>query len=474
VRVSRGAHLWAGRFHVAETLRRIRRHNHFRVIGSYSISQGVVFSTSIARIPLVISAIGSDGYGVALAIASLQPWILVVVGSVTNLVRVSVAENLGRNDIAGALDDIAKMRRRARQLLLLLVALGVVLALALPWSQLLHAQKVSDAFALRTAICASVWLLASATPGAMYLGVLHAERKVALTQSFPGIAAVLSLAVTAIAWAMHLGLFAFVVAPAIAACSPYWFAQIWGHNAIQALAARKDSGAILAESIENPFERQLRPRDLLIMSGVAAPPLFSTGLDPIVLSISTGPAVVAAYGIANRLGLLVVMLQSALYPLYWANFARLRATGDIRRIRETYRKELLLLVAGTVILGIVFVVTGPWAAKILGGGKVARPMLLYWSVALLSILSAIQTVTLPLFGGTRTAPKVAILVFALVIPNEVASYVLSRAVGAAGPILASIAAALILLGICFAIFKRDPQCLVDYPARPAGSWHEDE
>ena len=37
----------------------ISRHTHFRVVSSFAISQGVVFVTSLARIPLVVAAIGS-------------------------------------------------------------------------------------------------------------------------------------------------------------------------------------------------------------------------------------------------------------------------------------------------------------------------------------------------------------------------------------------------------------------------------
>jgi O-antigen/teichoic acid export membrane protein len=193
-----------------------------------------------------------------------------------------------------------------------------------------------------------------------------------------------------------------------------------------------------------------------------------------VLGISLGPAAVAAYGLASRLGLLILLLQSALYPLYWANFSRLRAAGDIRRIRKVYRKELLLVVAGTAALAVLFLVAGPSVADILSRGKVARPELLYWLVAVLGILAAAQTVTLPLLGGTRTAPKVAILVFALVIPNETLSYVLSRVIGPAGPILASIGASLVLLGACYFIVRRDPQCIIVEPVGETVSVHAGE
>ena|GEM_PF-6375784 len=443
-----------------------RQKIHIHVVTSYATAQGIVFLASLARIPLVIAAIGSQGYGVALAIASLQAWIVIITLSVTHLTQVSVSEDLGREDVTGALRSAAEMRRRARQLALGIVLLGIVLSAALPWARLLHAEKVSSPLALTVAICVSLWLLATAAPGAVYLGVMNAERKVALTQSFPALAALLSLAATAVGWALHLGLFAFVLAPAIAACAPFWIGHILGRRTLRAIASRQDNGLTRPESPGNRTARQMRPRDLLVMMGVAAPPLFSTGLDPIVLSISKGPAAVAAYGLASRLGILVVMLPAALGPLYWSNFARLRAAGNIPHILALYRKELLLIIAGTAALGVIFVVVGPRAAIILSAHKVARPMDLYLSVAVLGLLAAVQAVTLPLLSATRTAPKIAVLVFGLIIPNEALSYVLSKTFGAAGPILASIAATLVLLASCFWIYKANPQCLIEPSAGP--------
>jgi uncharacterized membrane protein len=453
-----------GKTYLIATVRRLRRNTHTKVFGSYAMSQGVAFVTSIARIPLVVAAIGSRGYGVALAISSLQAWVVLIILSVTHLTQVSVSEDLGRKDLVGVAHTIAEMRRKARNLMFALALTGILLALALPWSQILHADNVGSPLTIKVAICASLFLLASGAPGAVYLGALNAERKVALTQSFPAIGAVASLVVTAVGWAAHLGITSFVLAPAVAAIIPFWIARIWGRNAFRSTSP--DSSILKRTGIRSPQARGLRPRDFVILTAVAAPPLFSTGLDPIVLSISRGPATVAAYGLASRLGLLVVMLPGALYPLYWSSFSRLRAEGDIRRVFELFRKELLLIVVGTSVLGALFLAVAPFAANLLSDGKIGRPMLLYWAIAVLGLLAAVQSVTLPLLAGPKTAPKVALLVFGLIIPNEALSYVLSRAVGASGPILASIAATLILLGICALVIKRDPRCII---AEPVGT-----
>ena len=447
---------------LTELAGRVRRHTHFRVVVSYGISQGVVLLTSLARIPLIVSAIGSDGYGVAIAVSSLQAWVVLVIASLPHLTRVSVSECLARNDIPGALQTFSDMRRRAKQLALVLFGFGILLAISLPWSQLLHAQGVTSSLGLRFGICLCVWLSACSVPGSIYLGLLEANRRIALTQSFIGMAGLLSLAATAVGWAIHLGLVPFLIAPALAACAPFWLAQVWGRRQVRVFKAQMSEDTLQTPRHANTLlVRQHRPRDFLVMSGAAAPPLFSTGLDPIVLSIATGPVVVAAYGLASRIGLLVTVLPSALYPLYWANFSRLRVAGDLERIRQTYRKELIPVVAGTVVLGIIFVAAGPHLAALLSAGKVQRPMLLYCSVAILGVFSAVQTITLPLLGGTKTAPRVALLVFGLIIPNEFLSYFLSRLVGAAGPILASIAASLTLLGACFFMLWRDPHCVLE-------------
>jgi len=454
-----------------EAIRRARRDTHIKVFGSYAISQGVVFVTSIGRIPLIVAAVGSSGYGVAVAVSSIQAWITIIILSVTHLTQVSVSEDLGRQDMVGVTQTIAEMRRKAHKIMLALTASGLVLALALPWSQLLHSGSVASAWTIKLAICATVFILASSAPGAVYLGVLNAEKKVALTQSFPAIGAVASLAVTAVGWAMHLGIAAFVIAPAISASIPFWVALVLGRHAFRSVSdpadAERDAGA--PEPARSSEARALRPRDFLILTGVAAPPLFSTGLDPLVLSISRGPHAVAAYGLATRLGLIVIMLPAALYPLYWSTFSRLRAEGDLRGIFALYRKELLLMVGGTSALGVLYVGAGPFVAGILSDGKVGRPLVLYLSLAVLGLLAAVQSVTLPLLAGTRTAPRTALLVFGLIIPNEALSYGLSRAVGPSGPVLASIIAALVLLGICGLMIMRNPRCAIDEPKEDSQS-----
>ena len=154
MKVRRG-YFTPGREHSLLTLAgRLRRQSHLRVISTFGISQGVILVTSLARIPLIVSAIGSKGYGVALAVTSLQAWMFLVLISITDLTRVSVSESLGRRDFTAVLQTVATMRLRAKQLAVAFMLFGVLLAVALPWAQLLHAERVSGTLVIRVGICA--------------------------------------------------------------------------------------------------------------------------------------------------------------------------------------------------------------------------------------------------------------------------------------------------------------------------------
>jgi O-antigen/teichoic acid export membrane protein len=433
------------------------------ILSSFGASQLLVFVTSLARIPLAIEALGTRGYGVLLAVASLLPWMALVVSSLTNLTRVEISECIGTGDADAARVTLASLRRSGRKMSFAVVAIGGVLAGALPWSSILRSGAAASPSALRISIAIAAVAMALSTSGAISLGVMHACRQVAIAQLLPGVGALVSLGATVVAFAAHLSLVPFVAATSLATCSPYWLAILLGRRSARALKRGEfaSAGQVPATLASGRLGRTINARTLVIMTGAAAPPLFSTGLDPIVLSLSRGPIAVASYGLATRLGLIVTLLPSGLYPLLWANFARLRAAGDIARLRGEYWRELRIIGGGTAVLATAFALIGPRVATAIGGGKVAVPELLYSSISVLGVIAAVQTVTLPVLAGRKTAPWTATLVYGQVIPNEALSYVLSKHVGAAGPIIASIVAGIAFLCACWWLVKRDPDRLVE-------------
>ena len=441
---------------------RFARDSKAKILVSFAIGQAVVFGTSVARIPLIIHSVGAAGYGLLLAVTALAPWMLLIIGGVNNAARVDIAEALGGSGEQSAWATLEHLRHRAYRVCTWVAVISILAALAVPWDSLLASQH-----GLRLAphevplgVAVSGVMVALAAPGSVYQGLLQADRRVAITAFLPGAAAILSLMLTAAAAVFSAPFVVFVVATVAAACAPFWFAHILGLSHRARMRRRLQDTPVTASS------RAGNTKDLVIMTGAAAPPLFSVGWDPVVLGAAAGPQAVAAYGLASRLAGLVTIIPGALYPHFWAEYARLRAAGEREALRAHLRRDIILVTGLTAVLGAIYIGIGPFIATILGTHAVNQPRSLYAAFAVMGVLAALQTVLLPVLGGRHSAWLIATLVYAFTLPNVVLSYVLSLRFGAVGPVLASIFFSVLLLSIAWLRIHRRPELLVDTSEAP--------
>jgi O-antigen/teichoic acid export membrane protein len=438
-------------------LLRMTRDPKAKILVSSAIGLLLVFVTSIARIPLIIHSLGTAGYGLLLAVTALTPWMMLVIGGVTNVARVDIAEALGAAGEQSAWATLEDHRRRAYRVSAWVGTISILVAVAVPWNSLLLSKSGMHmaTWDVPLGIAVSGVMVALSAPGSVYEGLLQANRRVAITAILPGVAAILSLTLTALAAALSAPFVVFVMASGAATCAPYWFAHILGLPHRARMRRRLHGTSVTA-----PF-RTGNTKDLVIMTGAAAPPLFSTGWDPVVLGAAAGPQAVAAYGLATRLATLVTIVPGALYPHFWAEYARLRAAGEREALRARLRRDIIVVVALTSVLGALYVGIGPIVGTILGSHGVSQPRSLYAAFAVFGVLAALQTVLLPVLGGRSSAWLIATLVFAFILPNVALSYALSLRVGAVGPVLASIFFSVLLLSIAWVRIRRRPELLVD-------------
>ena len=184
-----------------------------------------------------------------------------------------------------------------------------------------------------------------------------------MTSILPGAAAILSLVVTAAAAVFSAPFVVFVLATVAASCAPFWFAHILGLSHRAKMQRRVQDRSVTAHS------RAGNTLDLVIMTGAAAPPLFSVGWDPLVLGAAAGPEAVAVYGLASRLAALVTILPSALYPHFWAEYARLRAAGEREALRAHLRRDIIIVTGLTAALGVLYIGIGPIVGGSWGGTR---------------------------------------------------------------------------------------------------------
>jgi O-antigen/teichoic acid export membrane protein len=416
----------------------------------------LVFVTSTARIPLIIHSLGAAGYGLLLSVTALAPWMLLVIGGVTNVARVDIAEALGGYGEQAAWATLEHHRRRAYRVSAWIGVISILAAVAVPWNSLLLGKNGMHlpTYEVPLGIAVSGVMVALSAPGSVYQGLLQADRRVAVTAILPGAASILSLMLIAVAAALSAPFVLFVLAAVAASCAPFWFSHIL------ALPYRARMRRLHGTSV-SATSRAGNMKDLVIMTGAAAPPLFSTGWDPLVLGAAAGPAAVAAYGLATRLSTLVTIVPGALYPHFWAEYARLRAAGEREALRAQLRRDIIVVAGLTAVMGALYIVIGPMVGTILGSHVVRQPRSLYAAFAVFGVLAALQTVLLPVLGGRHSAWLMATLVFAFTPLNVALSYVLSLRFGAVGPVLASIFFSGLLLSVAWVRIRRKPELLVD-------------
>lgn len=435
---------------------RFARDPKVKILVSFAIGQVLVLGTSLARIPLLIHSLGAAGYGLLLAVTALAPWMLLVIGGVNTAACRDIAEALGGSGEQSAWATLEHFRHRAYRVSAWIAVISILAAVVVPWNSLLvskHGLRLAT-YEVPLGIAVSGVMVALSAPGSVYQGLLQADRRVAITAILPGAAAILSLMITAAAVVFSAPFVVFVLATVAAACAPFWFAHILG------LSHRARMRRLVDTSVTAP-SRAGNTKDLVIMTGAAAPPLFSIGWDPLVLGAAVGPQAVAAYGLASRLAGLVTIVPSALYPHFWAEYARLRAAGEREALRAHLRRDIVVVVGLTAVLGVLYTGIGPIVATILGTHAVDQPRSLYAAFAVMGVLAALQTVLLPVLAGRRSAWLMATLVYAFTLPNVALSYVLSLRVGAVGPVLASIFFSVLLLSIAWVRIHRRPELLVD-------------
>jgi O-antigen/teichoic acid export membrane protein len=438
-------------------LLRFARDPKVKILVSFAIGQALVFGTSVARIPLLIHSLGAAGYGLLLAVTALAPWMLLVIGGLNTAACRDIAEALGGSGEQSAWATLEHLRHRAYRVSAWIVVISLLAAVVVPWNSLLvskHGLRLAT-YEVPLSVAVSGVMVALTAPGSVYQGLLQAGRRVAITAILPGAAAILSLMLTAAADVFSAPFVVFVLPTVAAACAPFWFAHILGLSHRATMRRRLHDTSVTAPS------RASNTKDLVIMTGAGAPPLFSVGWDPVVLGAAAGPQAVAAYGLASRLANIVAIVPSALYPHFWAEYARLRAAGEREALRARLRRDIIVVAGLTAVLGAFYICIGPIIAAILGTHAVNQPRSLYVAFAVFCLLAALQTVLLPVLAGRRSAWLIATLVYAFTLPNVALSYVLSLRVGAVGPVLSSIFFSALLLSIAWVRMHRRPDLLVD-------------
>jgi len=399
-------------------------------------ARGITLLTTLVSVPLTLSYLGSERYGMWMTISSIIAMLSFTDFGLGNGLLNSVAAANGRGDRDAAARYVSSGLVMLISISLALGALFCVLYGLVPWPRVFNVSSptATAEAGLATAAFAACFLINNPLSVPQQVRVAYQEGYV--NSLFVGAGNLLGLALVMLAIAAHAGLPILVLSMAGAPL----------------LTAAINSG-LLART-----RGYLRPR-LSLVSRSSADALLRTGLLFFVLQIAVavgfasnaivaaqviGPGAVSEYTVATKLFLIPTTLVSlAMLPL-WPAYREAIVRGDAYWVRQTFRRSLRLVLVISVPFSVVLVVFGIPLIRLWVGTTIQPSFALILGLGIWTVMAGVGNAFAMLLNGAQAMRPQVIMATLMAVSNIALSVWLAQRIGVAGVVWGSIVA----FGVC--------------------------
>lgn len=396
-------------------------------VGAYGIAQFIVMVGAFIRIPLITDAVGAVGYGLFVVITSVNPVVAVLASGLAGAARVSIASH---PDSTGAITR--RLRRFGMVEMLVVSTIGLVVALA--------GAQIFDPVVM-ISLGASIFSVSLLLPFAPYSGALEAHDRTALAHLSLAANTIIGVPLLIVGLLLEQSILVVVIATGLGLLAPLLLVMVF----VRRLTPyRRTLQAEVPASVDGENLRRLSTA----MTGWSVANLMVYAFDALIIAATVGVVAAGEYGLAARIAILVTVVPEALGNLLTVQFTHLRESGQRSLLVRRIIMVSALLGGMGIVLGTAFAIWGPWLAKLLSGGEVAAPELLY---VMFGVYGAI-TASTQAFLSACAAPGIAKVRARVGITggliNIALSYPFALWLGPAGPVAVS---AVCISGIAVAL-----------------------
>lgn len=340
--------------------------------------QGLIAVSSFIRIPLVVTALGTKGYGLNTLVGSTVPILLATAGGMRIASRTIVSEQVGGEDPSLLELTKATIRRQGWWVMGWQLLITLPLSWILPFYYWFHAEGIASATQFELSMLCSSLMCGFAVVGSVAWGGLEAYGRTALVNAFGAIVTVLGLVVTVFAAKITKSFLVFAILNIGTTVVPFYLCPLF-YRFERRRRSRRVNGQLHA------IVRRLSVRGTI----QAIPPLATRAVDPFIIGAALGPASVSSYGVAQRLSMASTLIPSALVPVVSSRMARSRGKGS-----ELTLGMVLMIAAGfgaiALVLGAVLVVIGPWLLSVLARGHFSTSRSVFVAFMALGVTFSVQ------------------------------------------------------------------------------------
>jgi O-antigen/teichoic acid export membrane protein len=391
----------------------------------------------LVQVPFALSALGTERFGVWVALVSLI-W---TAGSLDAGVGFAVQNRIATLLATGREEEAAATGRRGLALLwgvaAVLALLSVGLVIGGDWCQWLGLTDAMQAAEIRPAVAVALGAATLSVPLSFATRLAAARQQTWLTGAWTALASLGGLGAVIGASALRLPLVGFMVAACILPVGPHlgtWLHLRWRREWLgRARGPAPRDRDLWRESVAF-FIPQL---------GAA----FVGAFVPMLVALIAGPAAAATYGVLQRLFGLALQLQSLVLQPTWPLYTQATARHDATAARQLFRTSMFGTLAGA---GCVLLLLAPLTPSILrvwlGSNAPLVTATVLWAVAGWHALQFLGQPPAMLLNGAGRPGVVAISTVASIAATLALCHRLGAAHGTAG-LMAALAAPYVLLNL---------------------------
>lgn len=432
---------------VAESEARTKRRDRAVLQGAVAIGLARVITAvaGYATLGIAARAMSTDEVGLVAVVISyfmiVTMFDLGIGGALTTRIAASHAR-----------DDLVDVRRHLDHGLVVLTALGTLIALAgvvstivLPWHSWIGG-SVSEPVVTRSLIALFVVSGASlpAAVGFMTLSGLQRFAAVQLGLTLGSLLALVSCAaVVAVDPSPDLFVLAAMGSPvAVSSCFAIW---------VRLRLFRETSARSRIEG--SRLKSMLQASSWYAVCNIAN--AISLGIGTVIVGSVLGLTEAAIFTVATRLFTPIIGVVAAAGSRLWPGLTEAIGRGDTAWARSRYRRGLFLVGGISAGLSLGLVVFGPWLARLWVGPDLVPPVSLFFWVAVFNVVAAVTSQANVLLTAVERMKGAAVLSVCTAVLCVGASIVLCRQIGVSGAAVGVALAWLLVLLPGTALIARD-------------------
>lgn len=427
-----------------------------RSAGAAFVARGTSAAVSLVTVPLAIGYLGSERYGVLVALTSVATMFVFGDLGIGNALVNVVSEANSRGDREKGRRALTAGLGLLLTVALLFGALAFALALLVPWADVVNAHSPVAREEAAPAAAIFLLLFSLAIPLSATERVRLAFQEAHVNSIWAILGSVLSFAGVVVGIAMDVSLpilIFLMLAPTLVTAV--------GNGMWLLLVDRPWLRPNPSEVRRRDLRELTHVGSLFLILQVAVAVAFQS--DVVVAANIVGPEAAATYAVVLRLFMFAPRLVSVGLGVLWPAYTEAIVQGDMIWVRRTLWRSLVVTVLGVGSISLVLFALQTPALDLIGRGEVHPSTGLVLGVALWAMVSSVMNCIAILLNAATAIRFQVIVAVAMAVTSISASIVLAGFIGIEGVIIGTLGSYVLVAAIPTLIYV--PRLLRQIEAR---------